>query len=86
MLLSSIATGLAHLILRFQKPEVPRPYRTWGYPVVPLLFICLYSWIAIHVAYSKPLTSIAGLAITISGLPFFIWFKTNISRRENKRG
>jgi APA family basic amino acid/polyamine antiporter len=85
MLLSSIATGLAHLILRFQKPEVPRPYRTWGYPVVPLLFICFYTWIAIHIAYSKPLTSIAGVIITLSGLPFFIWFKTDIFREENKR-
>jgi len=76
MLLSSIATGIAHFILRLRKPHLQRPYHTWGYPVVPLLFICVYTWIAIHIAYSKPLTSIAGLIITISGLPFFyIWSK-----------
>jgi APA family basic amino acid/polyamine antiporter len=86
MLLSSIATGLAHLVLRLRKPGLPRPYHTWGYPVVPLLFICFYAWIAIRIAYSKPLTSIAGLIITLSGLPFLIWFKTNIFREENKRG
>jgi APA family basic amino acid/polyamine antiporter len=86
MLLSSIATGLAHLVLRLQKPELPRPYRTWGYPAVPLLFICFYTWIAIHIACSKLLTSIVGLIITLSGLPFFIWFKTNIFREENKKG
>jgi APA family basic amino acid/polyamine antiporter len=86
MLLSSIATGLAQLVLRLRKPELPRPYHTWGYPVVPLLFICSYAWIAIRIAYSKPLTSIAGLIITLSGLPFFLWFKTNLVREENKRG
>jgi basic amino acid/polyamine antiporter, APA family len=71
--------------LRLRKPGLPRPYHTWGYPVVPLLFICSYAWIAIRIAYSKPLTSIAGLIITISGLPFFIWFKTNNLQEENKR-
>jgi APA family basic amino acid/polyamine antiporter len=78
MLLSSIATGLAHFILRIRKPELPRPYHTWGYPVVPFLFICFYILIAAQIAYAKPLTSIAGLIITISGLPFFfVWSKIN---------
>lgn len=76
MLLSSIATGLAHLILRIRKPELPRPYRTWGYPLVPLLFICFYVLIAAQIATAKPLTSMIGLIITVSGLPFFyIWIK-----------
>ena len=86
MLLSSIATGIAHFILRLRKPELPRPYHTWGYPVVPFLFICIYAWIAIHIACSKPLTSIAGLIITISGLPFFcIWSKMEKFRGEKER-
>ncbi len=58
---------------------------TRAYPVVSPLFICVYSSIAIHVAYSKPLTSITGLAITLSRLPFSIWFKTKNSRRENNK-
>lgn len=84
MLLSSIAAGIAHFILRLRKPDLPRPYRTGAYPVVPLLFICFYIWIAIQIAYAKPLTSIAGLIITLSGLPFFIWFKTIRFRGKNK--
>jgi APA family basic amino acid/polyamine antiporter len=83
MLLSSIAAGIVHFILRLRKPHLSRPYRTWGYPVVPLLFICFYAWIAVHIAYSKPLTSIAGIFITISGLPFFyIWSKIEKSKGE----
>jgi APA family basic amino acid/polyamine antiporter len=84
MLLSSIAAGIAHFILRLRKPDLPRPYRTGAYPVVPLLFIGFYIWIAIQIAYAKPLTSIAGLIITLSGLPFFIWFKTTGFRGKNK--
>jgi basic amino acid/polyamine antiporter, APA family len=86
MLLSSIATGIAHFVLRHRKPDLPRSYRTWGYPVVPLLFISFYVWIAVHIAYAKPLTSITGLIITISGLPFFFWFKMKRFKEENERG
>ena len=81
MLLSSIAAGIAHLILRRRNPGLSRSYRTWGYPVVPLLFICFYTWIAIQITYAKPLTSIAGLIITLSGYPFFVWFK----KKDNER-
>jgi len=84
MLLSSIAAGVAHFILRLRKPDLPRPYRTGAYPVVPLLFICFYIWIATQIAYAKPLTSIAGLLITLSGLPFFIWLRTKKLREENR--
>jgi APA family basic amino acid/polyamine antiporter len=82
MLLSSIATGIAHFVLRQRNPDLPRSYHTWGYPAVPLLFICFYIWIAVNISYSKPLTSIAGLIITFSGLPFFFWFKTNRLKKE----
>jgi APA family basic amino acid/polyamine antiporter len=85
MLLSSIAAGLAHIILRVRKPGLPRPYRTWGYPLVPLVFICFYIWIAAHIATAKPLTSTIGLIITVSGLPFFyIW--TKLDRVQGGKG
>jgi APA family basic amino acid/polyamine antiporter len=84
MLLSSIAAGVAHFILRLQKPDLPRPYRTGAYPVVPLLFICFYIWIAVQIAYAKPLTSVAGLLIALSGLPFFVWLNTKRLREENR--
>ena len=53
-----------------EDPDLPRPYQTWGYPIVPLVFICFYIWIAIQVAYSKPLTSVAGLIITTFWIAF----------------
>ncbi|MDX9745753.1 MAG: amino acid permease [Syntrophales bacterium] len=73
MLLSSIGVGLAHFILRRRMPFAERPYRTWCYPFVPLLFIVTYSYIAVQILLTNPLRSALGVAITISGLPFFIY-------------
>ncbi|MBE0426154.1 MAG: amino acid permease [Nitrospirae bacterium] len=80
MLLSSIATGFAHLVLRWRKPDMHRPYRTWAYPVVPILFIGCYSVIAVQIMYDKPVTSIAGILITLSGLPFYFWKNKKLQR------
>lgn len=84
MLLSSIAAGVAHFILRLRKPDLPRPYRTGAYPVVPLLFICSYIWIAAKIAFAEPRPSVVGLLIALSGLPFFIWLKSKRLREENR--
>lgn len=72
MLLSSIGSGLAHLILRRQGPFIKRPYRTWGYPFTPLLFVAAYAWIAMQVFLSSPARSLLGIAITVSGIPFYL--------------
>jgi basic amino acid/polyamine antiporter, APA family len=72
MLLSSIAGGTALFVLRRRTPEARRPYRTWGYPIVPLLFVVSYIWIAVQICAAKPATSLLGVIITLSGLPFYI--------------
>lgn len=74
MLFSSIASGMAHLVLRRRRPTLPRPYRTWGYPYIPLLFILSYGWIAFQIGIEKPETSFIGLLITLSGLPFYYYW------------
>lgn len=80
MIAVSIATGVAHLILRRKNPEIIRPYRTWGYPVVPVLFILVYCWISGQILLEKPSTSLIGLLLAVSGLPFyFFWMKSNKS-------
>lgn len=73
MLLSSIGSGLAHLVLRWKKPLLERPYRTWGYPYVPLVFVSSYMWIACRIALSDPVTSLLGIGITLSGIPFYFY-------------
>ena len=80
MIIVSVATGAAHLVLRRRKPELLRPYRTWGYPMVPVLFIIVYLWIGGQIFMEKPVTSLVGLSLAFSGLPFyFFWIKSNKS-------
>jgi APA family basic amino acid/polyamine antiporter len=74
LLLFFAATGLAVVLLRHRRPEARRPYRTWGYPAVPLLFVLVCLAIFLSLLVSQPLKSAAGLALLGAGLPaFFIW-------------
>ncbi len=70
------ATGLAVIRLRRRRPEAVRPYRTWGYPVVPVLFAVVCLGIFANLVVSQPLKSAVGLALLAAGLPaFMVWRK-----------
>ena len=49
--------------VRRKRPDVARPYRTWGYPVVPALFILASLGIALNTVFERPVESLFGLAI-----------------------
>ena len=68
-------TALALIVLRRRMPDAPRPYRTWGYPVVPALFLLISAAVVINVFVTAPLKSLAGAALILAGLPlyFFVW-------------
>ena len=75
MLLSSVVTGVSLFVLRRKDPTLPRPFRTWGYPLVPLLFVGAYATIAVQIAFSNPSASLLGIGIALTGLPFFFWWR-----------
>lgn len=85
MILTSVATGAALFVLRRKNPELPRPYRTWGYPLVPILFIGAYAAIAVQIAFSNPSASLLGIGIALSGLPFFFWWNSR-NRTDHAAG
>ncbi|HEV7644975.1 MAG TPA: amino acid permease [Pyrinomonadaceae bacterium] len=65
---------LAVIVLRFRKPELERPYRTWGYPVIPIVFLVLSALLVINLAFLAPGTSGIGYLIALTGIPiYFIW-------------
>jgi APA family basic amino acid/polyamine antiporter len=70
--------ALALLVLRRKMPAVERPYRTWGYPVVPLLFAVISLAVVLNVIISMPLKSAVGSLIILAGLPICAFFR----RRE----
>jgi APA family basic amino acid/polyamine antiporter len=68
------ATGAAVLVLRRRAAAVPRPYRTWGYPVVPLVFVVMCLAVFLNMIVSEPGKSLAGLGLLAAGVPvYLVW-------------
>ena len=70
----------AVLILRRKKPGLPRPYRTWGYPVTPIVFILAALYISINSLINQFANALAGLGIILLGLPFYFYWKSRGKR------
>ena len=70
-ILFSVAAGVALFRLRFTMPDRPRPYRTWGYPIVPLVFIAGSSAFVVNTLFERPAESLAGLGLLALGLPAY---------------
>jgi APA family basic amino acid/polyamine antiporter len=65
---------VALIILRRKKPSAERPYRTWGYPLVPLSSILLAGLLIIDLAFLAPATAGMGILIVLTGVPvYFLW-------------
>ena len=69
--LSSFLTVLTMMILRIREPDLPRPYRAWGYPLTPLLFLCITGFTLVKVFTQRPLESLAGMATLLLGLALY---------------
>jgi APA family basic amino acid/polyamine antiporter len=64
--------GLAIFVLRWRRPELPRPYRALGYPVIPALYVAGSFALVWNTLMERPTESIAGLALVAVGLPFYV--------------
>jgi basic amino acid/polyamine antiporter, APA family len=65
---------VALMILRRTKPAAERPYRTWGYPAVPIVSILLAALLIVDLAFLAPTTSGIGILIVLTGVPvYFFW-------------
>lgn len=73
--LSSALTVLGVFALRRKAPDLERPYRVWGYPVTPLVFLAISVFAIGYTLYNQPTESLAGLLILLAGLPVY-WLST----------
>ena len=70
----------ALVILRRKRPDAERPYRTWGYPIVPVISILLAGLLMVDLAWLAPTTSGIGILIVLTGVPaYFFWRKASIN-------
>jgi APA family basic amino acid/polyamine antiporter len=72
-ILFSVAAGLALFQLRRTRPDQPRPYVAWGYPIVPALFVLGSAAFVLNTLFEKPVESIVGLGLLVTGVPVY-WY------------
>ncbi len=65
----------AVIILRRKMPGAPRPYRMWGYPATPILFIAVTAWFVANTIATTPGPSLIGLLVVASGLPAYLYWR-----------
>jgi basic amino acid/polyamine antiporter, APA family len=68
-------TAATVLVLRKKRPDLVRPYKTIGYPVVPVLFVLMAAAIVISALYNSPRESLLGMALILAGLPLYFHWK-----------
>jgi len=64
----------AVFVFRRKQPNADRPYRTFGYPLVPILFLIVTAWLLINTLLTSPIRSMIGLGLIALGLPFY-WYR-----------
>jgi APA family basic amino acid/polyamine antiporter len=77
----SLLGGLALFRLRHVRPAVHRPYRVWGYPLVPAAFVASALVLAVNTLRERPRESVAGLVLLVLGLPAYFYWKRRPSPR-----
>lgn len=72
-------TVLGVIVLRIRRPDLPRPFRCWGYPLTPLVFLALSLFAVIYTAAANPVQAAAGISTLLVGLAvYFLVRGTNL--------
>ncbi len=75
-----ILTIVGLFVLRVKQPDAPRPYKAWGYPVLPAIYIVMAAWICIVLLRYKPQYTWPGLVLVLLGIPVYLFW----SRRQGR--
>lgn len=73
------ATTIGVFILRKKMPDAPRPYKTWGYPVIPAIFVLFCVVLIFNTIIERPREAGIGLVLILAGIPFYLKFRKNMS-------
>ena len=75
LIMTTSITVCSLIYLRLKEPDLKRPYKVWGYPFTPFIFIILNTWILVYTVYLKPTESIIGICLMIFSLGLFFMLK-----------
>lgn len=77
-----VSAVLAVIVLRKTQPQLQRPYRTLGYPVVPALYGLFYAWFLFQIFRAKPGEAVIGLGLIAIGWPVYLWWSRATPHRQ----
>lgn len=77
------ATTLGVFILRKKMPNAPRPYKVWGYPIVPAIVILFCAALFVNTIFSRPREAAIGLSLMLTGVPMYWWFNRRAVTNDN---
>ena len=80
MVLSYTLTVIGLFVLRWKRPEIPRPYRCTGYPWLPGVYVLLGAWWTVNTIWKRPTEALASGIIVLLGVPGYLYWKR--ARRE----
>ena len=75
LLFCSFFTVAGVIKLRITDPDLPRPFRAWGYPFTPLVFLLVTGFMMYYLLTERPVHSLAGLLVMLSGLLIYAIFR-----------
>lgn len=78
------ATTLGVFILRRKMPDAHRPYKVWGYPVVPAIFILFCIGLFVNTIVARPREAIIGLILILSGIPVYLWLQRKYPTKDDQ--
>ena len=82
VILAYTATGVSLFVFRRTRPGEERPYRCWGYPVVPAIFVGTSALLAVNTVRQQPRETLAGLGMLLLGMPVYFWMRSAGRRRS----
>jgi APA family basic amino acid/polyamine antiporter len=78
------ATSLGVIILRYKMPDAHRPYKVWGYPVVPIVFILFCIGLFINTVVARPREAAIGMTLILAGIPVFLYLQRKYGKGDGE--
>ncbi|HOW42028.1 MAG TPA: amino acid permease, partial [Bacteroidales bacterium] len=78
------ATSLGVFILRIRMPDAYRPYKVWGYPFVPAIFVLFCIGLFFNTIITRPREAAIGMTLILAGIPVYLYLKRKYRERDDK--
>lgn len=78
--------GSSIFMFRLKHPDAERPYRAFGYPIVPIVFLLVSGWLLINTLITAPTQSFIGIGLILLGLPVYYYLNNRSGARDDREG